>query len=85
MEEHIDELEEQLKVACQLSHTVAGEWINTDNHAFRVIPQNGRITLDRKRPVHELSLALGEQDARMLIRRCEKQGESFERLCVFRV
>ena len=80
LEEHVDELEEQLKVAYQLSHTVAGEWINTDNHVFRVIPQNGRITLDRKSLAHELSLALGEQDARMLIRRCEKQGEPFERL-----
>ena len=38
LEGDIDELEIRLKVAYQLSHTVRGEWINTGNHTFRVIP-----------------------------------------------
>ena len=49
-------------------------------HTFRVIPQNGRVTLDRKRLNEELETLLGEQDARTLLARCEKQGEPFERL-----
>ena len=79
-EADIDELESRLKVAYQLSHTVRGEWINTGRHTFRVIPQNGRVTLDRKRLNEELETLLGEQDARTLLARCEKQGEPFERL-----
>ena len=47
LEEQIGEQESRLKVAYQLSHTVRGEWINTGKHTFRVIPQNGRVTLDR--------------------------------------
>ena len=82
LEGDIDELEIRLKVAYQLSHTVRGEWINTGNHTFRVIPQNGRVTLDRKRLNEELETLLGEQDARTLLARCEKQGEPFERLYV---
>ena len=80
IEEEIGELESRLKVAYQLSHTVRGEWINTGNHTFRVIPQNGRVTLDRKRLNEELETLLGEQDARTLLARCEKQGDPFERL-----
>ena len=79
-EADIDELESRLKVAYQLSHTVRGEWINTGKHTFRVIPQNGRVTLDRKRLNEELETLLGEQDARTLLARCEKQGDPFERL-----
>ena len=79
-EADIDELESRLKVAYQLSHTVRGDWINTGKHTFRVIPQNGRVTLDRKRLNEELETLLGEQDARTLLARCEKQGEPFERL-----
>ena len=82
LEEEIGELESRLKVAYQLSHTVRGEWINTGNHAFRVIPQNGRVTVDRKRLAEELQTLLGEQNARTLLARCEKQGEPFERLYV---
>ena len=84
-EADIDELESRLKVAYQLSHTVRGEWINTGNHTFRVIPQNGRVTLDRKRLNKELETLLGEQDARTLLARCEKQGEPFERLYAIRM
>ena len=80
IEEEIGELESRLKVAYQLSHTVRGEWINTGNHTFRVIPQNGRVTLDRKRLNEELETLLGEQNAQTLMARCEKQGEPFERL-----
>ena len=80
IEEEIGELESRLKVAYQLSHTVRGEWINTGNHTFRVIPQNGRVTLDRKRLYEELETLLGEQDAQMFMAKCEKQGEPFERL-----
>ena len=80
IEEEIGELESRLKVAYQLSHTVRGEWINTGNHTFRVIPQNGRVTLDRKRLHEELETLLGEQDAQMFMAKCEKQGEPFERL-----
>ena len=80
LEEEIRELESRLKVAYQLSHTVRGEWINTGNHTFRVIPQNGRVTLDRKRLHEELETLLGEQDAQMFMAKCEKQGEPFERL-----
>ena len=80
LEEKIGELESRLKVAYQLSHTARGEWINTGKHTFRVIPQNGRVTLDRKRLNEELETLLGEQDARTLLARCEKQGEPFERL-----
>ena len=80
LEEQIGELESRLKVAYQLSHTVRREWINTGKHTFRVIPQNGRVTLDRKRLNEELETLLGEQDARTLLARCEKQGEPFERL-----
>ena len=80
LDEAIGELEVRLKVAYQLSHTVRGEWINTGNHTFRVIPQNGRVTLDRKRLYEELETLLGEQDAQMFMAKCEKQGEPFERL-----
>ena len=80
IEEEIGELESRLKVAYQLSHTVRGEWINTGNHTFRVIPQNGRVTLDRKRLHEELKTLLGEQDAQMFMAKCEKQGEPFESL-----
>ena len=34
----------------------------------------------RKRLNEELETLLGEQDARTLLARCEKQGEPFERL-----
>ena len=85
IEAEIGELESRLKAAYQLSHTVRGEWINTGNHTFRVIPQNGRITLDRKRLNKELETLLGEQDARTLLARCEKQGEPFERLYAIRM
>ena len=80
LEGDIDELEIRLKVAYQLSHTVRGEWINTGNHTFRVIPQNGRVTLDRKRLAEELKTLLGEQAAQTLMAKCEKQGDPFERL-----
>ena len=80
LDEAIGELEVRLKAAYQLSHTVRGEWINTGNHTFRVIPQNGRVTLDRKRLHEELETLLGEQDAQMFMAKCEKQGEPFERL-----
>ena len=85
IEEEIGELESRLKVAYQLSHTVRGEWINTGNHTFRVIPQNGRVTLDRKRLHEELETLLGEQDAQMFMAKCEKQGEPFERLYAIRI
>ena len=80
IEAEIGELESRLKVAYQLSHTVKGEWIDTGNHTFRVIPQNGRVTLDRKRLNEELEALLGEQKAQTLMAKCEKQGEPFERL-----
>ncbi len=80
LDEAIGELEVRLKVAYQLSHTVRGEWINTGNHTFRVIPQNGRVTVDRKRLTEELKTLLGEQNAQTLMAKCEKQGEPFERL-----
>ena len=85
IEAEIGELESRLKVAYQLSHTVKGEWINTGNHTFRVIPQNGRVTLDRKRLNEELETLLGEQKALMLMAKCEKQGEPFERLYAIRI
>ena len=80
IEAEIGELESRLKVAYQLSHTVKGEWINTGNHTFRVIPQNGRVTLDRKRLNEEVETLLGEQKAQTLMAKCEKQGDPFERL-----
>ena len=80
LDEAIGELEVRLKVAYQLSQTVRGEWINTGNHTFRVIPQNGRVTVDRKRLTEELKTLLGEQNAQTLMAKCEKQGEPFERL-----
>ena len=80
IEAEIGELESRLKAAYQLSHTVRGELINAGNHTFRVIPQNGRVTLDRKRLNEELEILLGEQEAQMLMARCEKQGAPFERL-----
>ena len=80
LDEAIGELEVRLKAAYQLSHTVRGEWINTGNHTFRVIPQNGRVTLDRKRLAEELNTLLGKQNAQTLMAKCEKQGEPFERL-----
>ena len=82
LEEEIGELEVRLKVAYQLSHTIRGEWINAGNHTFRVIPQNGRVTLDRKRLAEELNTLLGEQNAQTLMAQCEKQGDPFERLYV---
>lgn len=85
IEEEIGELESRLKVAYQLSHTVKGEWIDTGNHTFRVIPQNGRVTLDRKRLNEELEALLGEQKAQTLMAKCEKQGEPFERLYAIRI
>ena len=80
IEAEIGELESRLKAAYQLSHTVKEEWINTGNHTFRVIPQNGRVTLDRKRLAEELNTLLGGQNAQTLMAKCEKQGEPFERL-----
>ena len=80
IEAEIGELESHLKVVYQLSHTVKGEWINTGNHTFRVIPQNGRVTLDRKRLNEEVETLLGEQKAQTLMAKCEKQGDPFERL-----
>ena len=80
IEAEIGELESRLKVAYQLSDTVIGEWINTGNHTFRVIPQNGRVTLDRKRLNEEVETLLGEQKAQTLMAKCEKQGDPFERL-----
>lgn len=80
IEAEIGELESRLKVAHQLSHTIKGEWINTGSHTFRVISQNGRVTLDRKRLNEELETLLGEQEAQILMARCEKQGDPFERL-----
>ena len=85
LDEAIGELEVRLKAAYQLSHTVRREWINTGNHTFRVIPQNGRVTLDRKRLAKELDTLLGEQNAQTLMARCEKQGEPFERLYAIRM
>ena len=85
IEAEIGELESRLKAAYQLSHTVKGEWINAGNHTFRVIPQNGRLTLDRKRLNEELETLLGEQEAQMLMARCEKQGAPFERLYAIRI
>ena len=85
LDEAIGELEVRLKAVYQLSHTVRGEWINTGNHTFRVIPQNGRVTLDRKRLAKELDTLLGEQNAQTLMARCEKQGEPFERLYAIRM
>ena len=85
IEAEIGELESRLKVAYQLSHTVKGEWIDTGNHTFRVIPQNGRVTLDRKRLNEELEALLGEQKAQTLMAKCEKQGEPFERLYAIRI
>ena len=85
LDKAISELESRLKVAYQLSHTVRGEWINTGNHTFRVIPQNGRVTLARKRLAEELDTLLGEQNAQTLMARCEKQGEPFERLYAIRM
>ena len=85
IEAEIGELESRLKAAYQLSHTVRGEWINAGNHTFRVIPQNGRVTLDRKRLNEELEILLGGQEAQMLIARCEKQGDPFERLYAIRI
>ncbi len=85
IEAEIGELESHLKVAYQLSHTVKGEWINTGNHTFRVIPQNGRVTLDRKRLNEELETLLGEQKAQTLMARCEKQCAPFERLYAVRI
>ena len=84
IEAEIRELESRLKAAYQLSHTVRGEWINAGNHTFRVILQNGRVTLDRKRLNEELEILLGGQEAQMLIARCEKQGDPFERLYAVR-
>ena len=78
IEAEIGELESRLKVAYQLSHTVKGEWIDTGNHTFRVIPQNGRVTLDRKRLNEEVETLLGEQKAQTLMAKCEKQGDPFE-------
>ena len=75
IEAEIGELESHLKVAYQLSHTVKG-----GNHTFRVIPQNGRVTLDRKRLNEEVETLLGEQKAQTLMAKCEKQGDPFERL-----
>ena len=85
LDKAISELEVRLKAAYQLSHTVRGEWINTGNHTFRVIPQNGRVTLDRKRLAKELDTLLGEQNAQTLMARCEKQWEPFERLYAIRM
>ena len=68
IEAEIGELESRLKVAYQLSHTVKGEWINTGNHTFRVIPQNGRVTLARKRLAEDLNTLLGGQKAQTLRR-----------------
>ena len=60
-------------------YPVKGEWINTESHTFQVIPQNRRVTLDRKRLAEELNTLLGEQNAQTLMAKCEKQGEPFER------
>ena len=47
---------------------------------FRGVCLDGGWRLDRKRLNEELETLLGEQDARTLLARCEKQGDPFERL-----
>ena len=69
LEEEIGELESRLKVAYQLSHTVRGEWINTGKYTFRVIPQNGRVTLDRKRLNEESLPVYSKSSVRNRIKR----------------
>ena len=69
IEEEIGELESRLKVAYQLSHTVRGEWINTGKYTFRVIPQNGRVTLDRKRLNEESLPVYSKSSVRNRIKR----------------
>ena len=54
-----------------------------DQHGKTHVPGDSpewRVTLARKRLNEELETLLGEQDARTLLARCEKQGEPFERL-----
>jgi len=77
----IEELETGLKDTYALSG-MAGDWINTGSHRFRVTPQNGRRSLNRDRLYQELLPVIGEEKADTLLTRCEQEGRAFSRLVI---
>jgi len=81
LEAEIEELETGLKDAYALSG-MAGKWINTGSHRFRVTSQNGRRTLNRDRLYQELLPVIGEEKADTLLARCEQEGRAFSRLVI---
>ncbi|MCL2123663.1 MAG: hypothetical protein FWH34_06185 [Desulfovibrionaceae bacterium] len=81
LDKEIEEMENGLKDAYALSG-MAGNWINTGSHRFRVTPQNGRKSLNRDRLHQELTIALGESKADDLLARCEQEGRPFPRFVV---
>lgn len=84
LEVEISEIEEGLRTAYALSD-VGGAWINAGSHRFRVSAQNGRRTLNKEQLRLELSVVLGEDDADVLIARCESEGKPFDRLMVNKI
>jgi len=81
LDAEIEELETGLKDAYALSD-IAGDWINTGSHRFRVTPQNGRRSLNRDRLYQELIPVIGEEKADTLLARCEQEGRAFSRLVI---
>jgi hypothetical protein len=84
LESEIEELETGLKDAYALSG-MAGNWINTGSHRFRVTSQNGRRSLNRERLHQELSTSLREEKADAILARCEQESRSFFRLVINKI
>ena len=82
LDAEIEELETGLKDAYTLSG-VAGDWINTGSHRFKVSQHPGRRTLNRNALRLELLDALGDEHAaEKLISWCEIEGKPFSRLTI---
>jgi hypothetical protein len=84
LEVEVSEIEEGLRTAYALSD-VGGSWINAGHHRFRVSAQAGRRTLNKEQLRLELATILGEDDADVLIARCESEGKPFDRLTISRI
>jgi hypothetical protein len=83
LEEDIQEREGQLKTVASLMDKF-GQWINSGAHRFKVINQNGRLTLDQsllKRNLIELG-CLKEDVLHDILAASQKEGKLFQRLFV---
>lgn len=82
LDAEIDKIEVGLKEAYALTG-MAGDWINTGSHRFKVSPHPGRRTLDREALRLELLDALGDAHAaEKLLSWCEVEGKPYNRLTI---